>query len=75
MSDWDMGNDFDEDATLSAWDQIQQEERRRREDEGLEHSRELSRQLKEASKDFERSCEEFREFMLNHERDRCESWR
>jgi len=49
------------------WEQQQDnEERRRWEDETLKRHKALTAKFRAESEDFDRSCEEFREFMSNH---------
>jgi hypothetical protein len=63
----DIGNDFDEDATQAAWDQLAQDERHRMEDEALERHRKLFEEFRREGRVFDEHCEQFANFMRGKE--------
>ena len=60
-------DDDDNDAALA---QLENEERHRRESEGLKRAKLLTEELRRESEEFALSREKFRQFMLDYEQNR-----
>lgn len=61
---------MDEENEMEGWAQVENEERHRRESEGLKRAKILREQLSQESEEFGLSQEKFRKFMLDYEQNR-----